>query len=86
MDPRWIANVVTWLASSESAGITGRVFDVVGDRVGVAEGWVLGPQASQTDDPSEMGPVMMKLCNEARLNSNMFGTPEAGNGRPNNDN
>ncbi len=86
MDPRWIANVVTWLASSEAAGITGRVFDVVGDRVGVAEGWVLGPQDSQTDDPSGLGPVIKKICNEARLNSNIFGQPEAGNGRPHNEN
>ena len=86
MDPRWIANVATWLASSESASITGRVFDVVGDRVGVAEGWVLGPHASQTDDPQQMGAVMAQICNDARLNSNMFGTPEAGNGRPHNDN
>ncbi len=86
MDPRWIANVVTWLASAESASITGRVFDVVGDRVGVAEGWVLGPHGSQTDDPAGMGEVMTQICNDARLNSNMFGKPEAGRGRPSNDN
>ena len=35
LDPRWIANVATWLASPESASITGRVFDVMGTRVGV---------------------------------------------------
>ncbi len=82
MDPRWIANVATWLASPEAAHVTGRVFDVVGDRVGVAEGWVLGPHASQTDDPSELGDVMNQICKDARLNSNMFGQPEGGNGRP----
>ena len=84
MDPRWIANVATWLASPESAAITGRVFDVVGDRVGVAEGWVLGPQGPQTDDPQGLGDVMKQICKDARLNSNMFGQPEPGNGRPHN--
>lgn len=86
IDPRWIANVATWLASTESAGVTGRVFDVMGTRVGVAEGWVLGPHGSQPDDPEDLGDFMKGLCNEARLNSNMFGSPEAGNGRPHHDN
>ncbi|MFT7475870.1 MAG: NAD(P)-dependent dehydrogenase (short-subunit alcohol dehydrogenase family) [Verrucomicrobiales bacterium] len=86
MDPRWIANVATWLASPESAGITGRIFDVVGDRVGVSEGWVLGPHGSQSDEPDELGPLMKQICNEARLNSNMFGQPQDGNGRPHNNN
>ena len=85
MDPRWIANLVTWLASPESAKITGRVFDVVGDRVGVSEGWVLGPQGKQTDEPDDMGDIMREICNSARLNSNMFGQPQDGNGRPTND-
>ena len=82
MDPRWIANVVTWLASTESAGITGRVFDVMGDRVGVAEGWVLGPHQTQPDEPEGLTDVMRSICNEARLNSNMFGQPQDGPGRP----
>jgi len=82
MDPRWIANLVTWLASSESAGITGRIFDVVGDRVGVAEGWALGPHASQSDDPEGLGDIVQGICKDARLNANMFGQPEGGNGRP----
>ncbi len=85
MDPRWIANLVTWLASPESAGITGRVFDVVGDRVAVAEGWVLGPQGQQSDDPEGLGELMVEICNSARLNSNMFGQPQDGPGRPNNE-
>ena len=84
MDPRWIANVAAWLASTESADITGRVFDVVGDRVGVAEGWVLGPHDTQPDEPEGLAEVMKSICNEARLNSNMFGIPQEGPGRPHN--
>ena len=86
LDPRWIANVATWLASPESASITGRVFDVMGTRVGVSEGWVLGPQGQQPDEPQELGDLMRTICNDARLNSNMFGMPDGGNGRPHNEN
>lgn len=82
MGPRWIANVVTWLASPAAGGVTGRCFDVVGNRIGIAEGWVLGPQAEQTEDPSGLGDVIGGLMADARLNANMFGVPEEGPGRP----
>lgn len=82
MGPRWIANVVTWLASPAARGVTGRVFDVVGNRIGIAEGWVLGPQAQQSEDPDGLTDVVAGLMSEARLNSNMFGVPEEGPGRP----
>jgi len=82
MHPRWIANVATWLASPEAAEITGRVFDVSGDRVGVAEGWVLGPTSQQSDEPGGLTEIMFKLCSDARLNSNFVGVPEGGPGRP----
>ncbi|MFA9565190.1 MAG: SDR family oxidoreductase, partial [Acidimicrobiales bacterium] len=39
LGPRWIANVAAWLASPEANNVTGRVFDVVGNRVGIAEQW-----------------------------------------------
>lgn len=83
MHPRWIANVGAWLASPASAQITGRVFDVSGDRVGVAEGWNLGPTASQSDEPENLTEIMFKLCSKARLNANFLGVPEGGPGRPN---
>ena len=43
MSPRWIAPIVTWLASPESKDVTGRVFDVTGQALSVAEGWHRGP-------------------------------------------
>lgn len=82
LGPRWIANVATWLASPEAAGVTGRVFDVAGSRVGIAEGWVLGPSAEQGEDAESLGGVIPDLMTQARLNSNMFGAPEGGLGRP----
>ena len=82
LGPRWIANVATWLASPEAAGVTGRVFDVAGQRVGIAEQWKLGPTAMQTDDPADMTDVIAGLMAEAALNSDMGGHPTEGPGRP----
>jgi len=82
MGPRWIANVVSWLASPAAAGVTGRVFDVAGSRIGIAEQWHLGPQAQQPEDPADLTSVVAGLMAEAQLNSNMFGLPEEGPGRP----
>ena len=35
--PRWIAPIVAWLASEESAGVTGRVFEASGQFLAIAE-------------------------------------------------
>ena len=85
MSPRWIALIITWLASAEAAGVTGRVFDVKGNQLGIAEGWVLGPTATQPDEPTDLGPVVEELMGKARLNSDMSGNPAGGPGRPSHD-
>ena len=76
MSPRWIAPLVTWLASSESADVTGRVFDISGRRLGVAEGWHLGPTVDSADEPSEVGPAVADLMAKARPNADMSGQDE----------
>ena len=77
MSPRWIAPIVTWLASAESADVTGRVFDVTGQALSVAEGWHRGPtQEHPTDDPAHLGEVVRRLAAEARPNANMLGYDE----------
>jgi NAD(P)-dependent dehydrogenase (short-subunit alcohol dehydrogenase family) len=55
IDPRWVAPVVVWLASSQSAGVTGQVIESSGLVLAVAEGWRRGP--STTDVPSEASMV-----------------------------
>ena len=82
MAPHWIASVATWLASPESAGVTGRVFDVVGSQVAIAEGWVRGPTAEQSGDPADLKPIISDLMSQARLSSDMGGNPIEGPGRP----
>ncbi|HEY8059416.1 MAG TPA: SDR family oxidoreductase, partial [Acidimicrobiales bacterium] len=48
MSPRWIAPIVTWLASPESAAVTGRIFQVSGRELAVTEGWHKGPTVEPT--------------------------------------
>lgn len=73
--PRWIAPIVTWLASDEAAGVTGRIFEASGDVLAVSEGWVRGPKHAPVDDPTILGPIVAELLAKARKNSGMDGTP-----------
>ena len=82
MSPRWIAPICTWLASAESAPVTGRVFEASGRVLGVAEMWHRGPTVEPVDDPTEIGPLVKKLMAEAQPNSDMNGAPITGPGRP----
>ena len=82
ISPRWIAVITTWLASPEAQNVTGRCFDIRGDQLGIAEGWHLGPVATQTDDPGDMGPVVAQLMSKARLNASMAGKDHEGPGFP----
>ena len=73
MHPRWIAPIVTWLASAESAGVSGRVFEASGAVLAVAEGWHRGPTAQPVEDPTKIGPVVAELMRTARKNAGMNG-------------
>jgi NAD(P)-dependent dehydrogenase (short-subunit alcohol dehydrogenase family) len=75
MSPRWIAPIVTWLASEESAAVTGRVFEASGRVLAVAEGWVRGPGLDPVDDPTTMGALVESMLAGARANSGMDGQP-----------
>jgi NAD(P)-dependent dehydrogenase (short-subunit alcohol dehydrogenase family) len=65
--PDNIAPLVVWLASKDAAGVTGRVFNVVGGRVGVMEGWHEGPFADKGARwaPDELGAVVPDLLADA---------------------
>lgn len=80
--PHWIASVVTWLASPEASGVTGRVFDIQGKTLGIAQSWIRGPFGEQTGDPTELKPLMSDLMSKAQLNVDMFGQTVEGPGRP----
>ena len=73
--PRWIAPIVTWLASAESKDVTGRVFEASGNVLAIAEGWVRGPRHAPVEDPTALGPIVRELLAKARPNSGMDGEP-----------
>ena len=73
MSPRWIAPIATWLVSSESSGVSGRVFEASGRVLAIAESWHRGPTAEPVDDPTKIGEVAKDLVRRARLNANMGG-------------
>ena len=68
MAPENVSPLVVWLGSVESRGVTGKVFEVEGGLIRVAEGWAHGPQIDKGArwDPAELGPVVAKLLAEAR--------------------
>lgn len=83
MSPIWVAAAAVWLCSEEARGVTGRVFDVSGNSLSVAEGWRRGPEAVTEDpDPATLGPVMLDLLRKARINADMSGHEAEGPGRP----
>ena len=67
MSPENVSPLVVWLGSTESADVTGRVFEVDGGRVGVADGWRHGPTRDKGARwaPAELGPVVAELLAEA---------------------
>jgi NAD(P)-dependent dehydrogenase (short-subunit alcohol dehydrogenase family) len=73
MSPRWIAPIVTWLASTQSSEVTGRVFEASGRVLAVAEGWHRGPTVQPIEDPTALGPVVADLVKRARRNADMNG-------------
>jgi NAD(P)-dependent dehydrogenase (short-subunit alcohol dehydrogenase family) len=81
-DPRAadnIAPLVVWLGSAQARGITGRVFNVRGGVISVAEGWRPGPSADKGArwDPAELGEIIPGLVEKAAPNVMPDGrTPE----------
>ena len=64
--PTWVAPAVTWLASPDSADVTGQVIEASGMVLAVAEGWHRGPSSKPVESPEEVGPVVRKLLADAR--------------------
>lgn len=73
MSGRRIAQVSTWLASPNSAGVTGRVFEASADWIAVAEGWHRGPIGASVDDDAAVDSAMRSLLEQARPNADIEG-------------
>jgi NAD(P)-dependent dehydrogenase (short-subunit alcohol dehydrogenase family) len=68
-DPEWIAALVTWLASAESKGISGRVFEAWGFGYTIAESWQHGATMEASKDPTGLGPGIRDIIARSRRNA-----------------
>ncbi|MFM1987661.1 MAG: hypothetical protein RJA99_618 [Pseudomonadota bacterium] len=68
-DPRWIAPLVTWLASEQAADVTGRVFEAWGYGYSVAENWQHGAIMDAVDDPNLVGERLRAIIAASKPNA-----------------
>jgi NAD(P)-dependent dehydrogenase (short-subunit alcohol dehydrogenase family) len=75
MAPENVSPLVVWLGSPESREVSGRVFEVEGGVVGVADGWQHGPRVDKGDRwlPGELGPVVRDLLDKAPAPTPVYG-------------
>jgi NAD(P)-dependent dehydrogenase (short-subunit alcohol dehydrogenase family) len=75
MDPSNIAPLVVWLGSPESAGVTGRLFELEGGQLSVVGGFQHGTVIDNgaTWQPSALGPVVQKLLADAPEPTPVYG-------------
>ena len=75
MAPENIAPLVVWLGSADSAGVTGRVFEVEGGVISVADGWQHGPREDKGArwEPDEVGVVVRRLLTVAPAPTPAYG-------------
>jgi len=76
MAPENVSPLVVWLGSAESKDVTGRVFEVEGGLVSVADGWQHGPKVDKGArwEPAELGPVVRDLLDKAPAPTPVYGT------------
>lgn len=76
MAPENVSPLVVWLGSTHSAGVTGRVFEVEGGIIGIAEGYRHGPRVDKGArwNPDEVGAVVADLLREAAVPTPVYGT------------
>ncbi|MFY9928985.1 MAG: SDR family oxidoreductase [Streptosporangiaceae bacterium] len=75
--PDRVSPLVVWLGSDQSRDITGRVFNIWGSELSVAEGWHAGPGVQHPGgwQASELGKVVPDLVAQAAPGSDMWGRP-----------
>lgn len=76
MAPENISPLVVWLGSGESAQVSGRVFEVEGGKIAIADGWRHGDPIDKGErwDPSELADVVSKLISSAQPPVPVYGS------------
>jgi NAD(P)-dependent dehydrogenase (short-subunit alcohol dehydrogenase family) len=75
-DPDNVSPLVVWLGSRESSYVNGRLFDIGGGRITLADGWNDGPTVDKGArwEPHEIGPVVARLVAQQRPQKKVYGT------------
>ncbi|MCB1031667.1 MAG: SDR family oxidoreductase [Acidimicrobiales bacterium] len=75
MAPENVSPLVVWLGSSDSAAVTGRVFEVEGGKVSVADGYQHGSVVDKGArwEPIEVGEAVTRLLSEAPAPAPVYG-------------
>jgi NAD(P)-dependent dehydrogenase (short-subunit alcohol dehydrogenase family) len=75
MDPANVSPLVAWLASAESKGVTGQVFEVAGGALSVADGWRSGPRVDKgvRFAADEIGAAVHELLQKAVPPQKVYG-------------
>jgi NAD(P)-dependent dehydrogenase (short-subunit alcohol dehydrogenase family) len=68
-DPVWASALVTWLCSTESRSISGRIFEAWGYGFTVAESWQHGATTVASKDPTTLGPAILDIVKRSRKNA-----------------
>ena len=76
MAPENVSPLVAWLGSVESREVTGRVFEVSGGKISLADGWRTGPEVDKDArwDPSEVGTAVRDVIARAVPPQKVYGT------------
>ena len=76
MAPENISPLVVWLGSADSQDVTGRVFEVEGGKISVADGWQHGAPIDKGDrwEPAEVGAAVRELLAKAPAPAPVYGT------------
>ncbi len=74
--PENVSPLVVWLCSPLSAHVSGRVFEVEGGKLSVADGWRSGPSRDKGArwNPAELSEVVDALIDEAVPPQKVYGT------------
>ncbi|WP_373090660.1 SDR family oxidoreductase [Zhongshania sp.] len=74
--PENVSSLLVWLGSSESAHVTGCVFEAEGGKISLADGWRKGPEVDKGDRwaPSEVGGAVKILLEQAVPAQKVYGS------------
>jgi hypothetical protein len=74
-DPSNVSPLVVWLGSPDSREVTGRVFEVEGGKISIADGWRHGPELDKGDrwEPAEIGTAVRALLAKAPAPAPVYG-------------